>query len=299
MQEAKKTEVSMLFNLSTFEVTPASDDYLALLVESIFRAGLHTKAGESLKSGFLGVAGVLVVPPSEFDSDTLRVQVKNRLKSVLTHIGDRDYDTVTGETQFGPFKFGLTLGDSISIVEKRLRRDLKRLHRIVEESRLTKDQQRTTKTQQQAAIENTGANVEKLFSELPSDFDGAFRALTAIDSAVRSAIATHFEEVLNRELYERLVTTQPDTYDAKKELAVWLRSVLEPLGLALAHPDTSKPCNLITLPGHDGNGVFLLESRQGRKRSHTTTDLHSLMEFRLTRAVIDRGAEQERTGRSR
>lgn len=105
--------------------------------------------------------------------------------------------------------------------------------------------------------------------------------LLALNSRFRRALASHFQEKFNAKLYEMLLESPPVDIEAKRSIAAWVREQLDLFTFSIEHPKEGYPCIMVALSGNDGNGLFTLESREGRKRSHSTADLHALLDLKL------------------
>jgi len=270
-------EAKLFFRLGRVEQLSPARTPLEVILASMFWNALLSPVGRQQSNGFLGVAGVAMLPEGGMNPEAVRNAVENRLVNVLGHffkLAHPDYDTVTGTTEYGPYKLGIICGSDVDIVRKRVKADLPRLKRIVEREQVT---------DQHPEQPSTGVthDISSLFESLPEDYEAAARRLEDLNTKFRDKLAGHFQTAFNNKLRDLLADSPPATYSAKKRIAAWVKDQLERFDLSIKHPDKDYACNLITLPGYDRTGVFLLESREGRKRTHTTTDLHSLLDLTL------------------
>lgn len=295
MSTPSKARVSMVFDLSAKQLAIAPDTAFGILAETIFWPAILNTTGRKLSGDYLAIVGVAMAP-EKIEAEVFRTEISNRLKSVLRHFPDAGHDTVTGRTKYGPFQFGLTLGSELGTLRKRMKHDLEQVDAHVERARLSGSE----KEQRRITVEELTTSIRGLFEGRPKKYDAAVARYDQINAKFRACLLDAFQTDVNRELYTRLIAQPPRSYEAKKEVVSWLRGALDRYGFCIRHPESGEPCNLASLPGNDGNGLFLLETRDGnRKRSHSTSDLHSLMDFTLMDSAVDLATSRTKGDRAR
>lgn len=287
----------LLFRVGQVENLTETRTLFEMTLATMLWRALQSLHAEISYEGYLGVAAVAVLPEEGWDEAHVRAEMEKRLINVLGHFlshASQDYDTDHGNTKYGPYTLGLVIHSDIDIVRKRIKVDLQRLRKIVKQGNMEEsDDNEASRNANKRQISNVAA----LFQGMPQDYKALAREIENLNHCFRRELATQLQAPFNRELRNRLAEQPLETQAAKKAIASWIKEQLDRFHLAIRHPEEGYPCNLITLPAYDRQGVFLLESREGRKRTHTTTDLSSLLDFTLVDASP--GQSQQKHTRTR
>lgn len=129
--------------------------------------------------------------------------------------------------------------------------------------------------------------LDRLFNDLPTEYQPLVAALDAIDQAVREKFASHLEPALNRRIGD------PDAHTIKsctKKTDV-VDAVTRRFGLTTIDPDTQRPALLTAVNRMDGSRLanYAYIVRAGRDRSGYSYSSRSadLAPVKLAPAPVD------------
>ncbi len=126
------------------------------------------------------------------------------------------------------------------------------------------------------------ALLERLFADLPEDFEGRSAALAEINDAFRQELAARLTPALNAFLKE----AAPGDAEAKKQLASDVMEKLTDLGLAVRRTDTDQPSRLLGQQDlKNPKGRIAIVPKGTSRPSLTRTDVAELLPLQL---VVDR-----------
>ena len=295
-------DAEMIFDLTKF---PWLESHHQPDVQGEFGEALLLKLWHALgrndkrcsdRGGYIGLAAASVFPDGPVPR---REEIGPKFENVISPavIGlfllqpERETEMFTGHTVFGQYMIVLTrdknvdnLRFNVTLFRHKLRDQLVKKEEAERKKRIVPKRE-------------TDPAIAAVFFNLPKPPADRIAALEDINRQFRDEFARQYGEWFNAELRNMLANNPPEDYEGKKSVVAWVKEKLDAHNLAIRQPDDEGPCNLITLAGYDSKGVFVLESRHDRRRSHTTNDLESILDLTL----MDGGPRVttgRRTGRS-
>lgn len=121
-------------------------------------------------------------------------------------------------------------------------------------------------------------------SDLEESSEAEFEVLAALISEARERICDPLADKIERSAKELAQDGLLSHSTGKQSFAKHVSALLRWHNLAVGHPETAEPCNLIAINDVWG-GKFALENRKTKKRSHTVRDITAA--FPITLICLD------------